>query len=88
MRMIPKAALDDLEVELPDLGTQKLIVEVDELARREYELVHKLADKKLEMMGLALLQRAQRLQAHENKAGSSGAQRNMPPGQQNKGASS
>ena len=34
LRMIPKACLDDLEVELPDLDTQRLIVEIDALARR------------------------------------------------------
>ena len=32
LRMIPKACLDDLEVELPDLDTQRLIVEIDALA--------------------------------------------------------
>jgi hypothetical protein len=63
MRMIPKAALDDLEVELPDLGTQKLIVELDALARHEHELAYELADKKLELMGFALLQQAQRAQS-------------------------
>ena len=61
MRMIPKAALDGLEVELPDLGTQKLISELDALARRERELAHELADKKFEMMSLALLHQAQRI---------------------------
>lgn len=88
MRMIPKAALDNLEVELPDLGTQKLIVEVDALARREHELTHELADKKFELVGFALLHRAQRLQPQVNKAGSSGAQRSMPSSHQDKGASS
>jgi len=70
MRMIPKAALDDLEVELPDLNTQKLIAELDVLARREHELAHELADKKFELMGLALLQQARKMptQSNNNKA--------------------
>jgi hypothetical protein len=60
LRMIPKACLDDLEVELPDLDTQKLIVEIDTLARHEHALAYRLADKKLELMSFALLTRARK----------------------------
>ncbi len=59
IRMIPKAALDELEVELPDLKTQKLITELDALARRERDLARKLADRKFELAGLALLKHTQ-----------------------------
>jgi hypothetical protein len=57
MRMIPKASIDALEIELPDLATQKLIVEIDTLARREHALAHQLADKKRELTNFALLAR-------------------------------
>ena len=46
MRMIPKASIDALEIELPGLATQRLIVEIDALARREQALAHELADQK------------------------------------------
>jgi hypothetical protein len=68
-RMIPKACLDDLEVELPDLDTQRLIAEIDALARREYTLAHQLADKKLELTSFALLQQVRKAQLHHNGAG-------------------
>jgi hypothetical protein len=58
LRMIPKACLDNLEVELPDFGTQRLIVEIHALARREHTLAHQLADKKLELTSFALLRQA------------------------------
>lgn len=54
IRMITKAALDDLEVELPSISKQELIVEVDALARREHQLTRELADKRLEMVALTL----------------------------------
>jgi hypothetical protein len=69
MRMIPKACLDDLQVELPDLHTQKLIVEIDALARREQALAHELADKKLELTRFALLTQVRKAQPHANGAG-------------------
>jgi hypothetical protein len=64
LRMIPKGCLDNLEVELPDLDTQKLIVEIDTLARREHALAYRLADKKLELMSFALLTQARKAQLH------------------------
>jgi hypothetical protein len=64
IRMIPKAVLEDLELELPDLGTQRLITELEWLARRERELTHELADRKLELMELALLERAREPRSH------------------------
>ena len=45
MRMIPKACLEDLDVPLPDLATQRLIAEIDALSRRESELLIQLAEK-------------------------------------------
>lgn len=43
LRMIPMAALEDLDIALPDLLTQKRIVELDALARREGQLLRRLA---------------------------------------------
>jgi hypothetical protein len=71
LRMIPKACLDNLEVELPDLGTQRLIVEIDALARREHTLTHQLADKKLELTSFALLQQVRKAQLRAMTTGCS-----------------
>ena len=51
LRMIPKSCLDNLEVTVPDLETQRLIVEIDLLARRERELMNQLAEKKKDING-------------------------------------
>lgn len=80
IRMIPKACLDDLEVAVPDLETQRLIVEIDSLARREHALARQLADKKLELTSFALLRQARNAQPHGNGAGRSVARRQKPGG--------
>jgi hypothetical protein len=69
LRMIPKSFLDDLEVPLPDLATQRLIVELHSLARRECALSQRLAEKKLEFTNFVLLQQARQAQPHSNGAG-------------------
>jgi restriction endonuclease S subunit len=46
LRMIPMAALGDLEIALPDLQTQKRIVELDILARQEGQLLRQLAARR------------------------------------------
>jgi hypothetical protein len=46
LRMISKASLDNIEVPVPDLETQSLILEVASLSARESSLLHALADKK------------------------------------------
>lgn len=55
IQMIRKTDLDELEIDLPDLATQRLIVEIDALARREQTLLRQLADKKFQLTGSALL---------------------------------
>ncbi len=80
LRMIPKACLDDLEVELPELSTQRLIVEIDGLARREHALANRLADKRLELMSFALLSQARKAQLHANGAGPLAARQTSNPG--------
>ena len=43
LRMIPMAALEDLDIAVPDLQTQRRIVELDALARQEGQLLRRLA---------------------------------------------
>jgi hypothetical protein len=79
LRMIPKQCLDDLEVPVPDLPTQRLIVEIDALARRERALTLQLADKKLELTRFALLRQVRSVQPHGHEAGQSVARRTRNP---------
>ena len=46
MTVIGKAALDDLQVPLPDLATQKRIVALADLSNKEQKLMRELAEKK------------------------------------------
>jgi len=69
LRMIPKGCLDDLEVPLPDLPTQKLVVEIDSLARHERALTQQLAAKKLKLTSFALLEQVRKAQPQGNGAG-------------------
>lgn len=58
LRMIPKSSLDDLEIDLPDLKTQREIVEIDALATLEHELSSLAAEKKHQLISHLLVQRA------------------------------
>lgn len=60
LRMIPKRCLDELEIAVPDLEIQKRIAAVDALARHERDLTIRLAEKKLELTGSALLAQVQK----------------------------
>lgn len=60
LKVIPKPCLDELEVLVPDLATQRLVVEIDALARREHALMRELADRKLELTRSALLRQVRR----------------------------
>jgi hypothetical protein len=80
MRLIPKNCLDELEVAVPDLATQRLIVEIDALARRERDLTHQLADKRQKLTEFALLQQARNAQPHGNGTGRLVAPRLTPKG--------
>ena len=46
IRMIPMAALENLEIPVPDLPKQKRIIELDALARQEGQLLRQLATLK------------------------------------------
>ncbi len=60
MRMIPRSSLDNLELDIPDLATQRMIVAVDALAERERELSQTAAETRRKMMTLILVERASR----------------------------
>ena len=61
IRMIPRSSLDDLELDVPDIATQKKIVAVDALAERERELSQLAAEARRRMMSLILVERANRM---------------------------
>jgi hypothetical protein len=54
LRMIPMAVLENLEIAVPDLPTQRRIVELDTLARREAQLLRRLAARREDLVSLIL----------------------------------
>lgn len=50
LRMIPMAALEDLQIPLPDVPTQKRIVAINALVRHETRLLRQLADRREELV--------------------------------------
>ena len=60
IRMVPKASLDDLNIDVPDLETQRRIVLIDTLAAREGVLMHLLSERKRELINQLLAERARR----------------------------
>jgi hypothetical protein len=54
MRMIAKLSLESLEISVPDIATQKHIVEIDGLARLEHQLTLDLAEKHRKLTALRL----------------------------------
>ncbi|MFA7585741.1 MAG: hypothetical protein WCY11_06025 [Novosphingobium sp.] len=54
LRMISKSSLENIEVPVPDIKTQVLIVQVGQLAARETALLHELADKRHTLSSLIL----------------------------------
>lgn len=71
IRMIPRSCLDDLELDIPDIETQRRIVAVDALAARELELSQRVAETRRKMMSLTLTERAGRMCAKTRKEGTS-----------------
>lgn len=55
-KMISKKMLEELELVLPDMPTQKAIVHVAYLARREREILLQLADKRQKLISTKLMQ--------------------------------
>lgn len=66
LRMVSKASLDDLQLDLPDLETQRLIVTVADLAAREAELMRQLATLKKDQTNRLLAEHAHRKQSSTN----------------------
>jgi hypothetical protein len=54
MRMVPKTGLDDLQIDVPDIKTQRQIVEIDALAERERTLAVLAAEKRKKLTTLIL----------------------------------
>jgi len=67
IRMIPRSSLDDLELDVPDIETQRRIVAVDALAERERELSQLAAETRRKMMSLILVERASRMRTRTRK---------------------
>jgi DNA helicase HerA-like ATPase len=59
--MIPRSSLDDLDLEIPDFGTQEKIVTIDALAERERALAMLVAETRRKMLSMILVERANRL---------------------------
>jgi excinuclease UvrABC nuclease subunit len=55
-KMVSKQAVEDLEVALPSLEKQKIIVELAMLSAREQTLLHTLADKREQYISTVLMQ--------------------------------
>jgi hypothetical protein len=60
VRMVSKSALDELQIDVPDLATQHRIGAAAALARREAVLAASLAEKQLTLTTLALANAAKR----------------------------
>ena len=54
LRMVPRSSLDTLDIDLPDLETQRKIVTIDALAERERALSVLAADKRRQLISLIL----------------------------------
>jgi restriction endonuclease S subunit len=61
IRMIPRSSLDDLNLEIPDIGTQEKIVAIDALAEQERALALLVAETRRKMLSMILVERANRL---------------------------
>lgn len=60
LRMVPRPSLDALELDIPDIETQRGVIAVDALAKRERDLTLLAADKRKQLTGLILAQRVKR----------------------------
>ena len=58
LRMIPRTAIDTLEIALPDVATQSRIVELHRLSRQEGELLRSLAERREQLSSIILAERA------------------------------
>jgi len=61
IRMIPRSSLDNLNLEIPDIGTQEKFVAIDALAEQERALALLVAETRRKMLSMILVERANRL---------------------------
>ncbi|NNH60329.1 restriction endonuclease subunit S [Rhizobium laguerreae] len=57
IRMIPKASIESLELEIPDVATQKKVAKIDALSRREAELAMELMEMRRQLIAYCLQSR-------------------------------
>ena len=69
LRMVPRSSLDALDIDVPDLETQRKIVAIDALAERERALVVLAADKRRQLTSLLLADRAKGLYTGTEREG-------------------
>lgn len=46
MPLVPKSAFEDMPIDIPDIATQRTIIELDNLLEKERSLLYKLQDKR------------------------------------------
>ncbi len=69
LRMIKREVLEKMPISIPDLATQKMVIEASRLSAREAALLRELAQKKEEFMSFTLLRQVRNAQLHGNEAG-------------------
>jgi hypothetical protein len=65
MPVVPKSALEDLEVDVPALRTQQTIIALDKLSKKERSLLHNLEQRRSELVRALCLQAAKQKIAKE-----------------------
>jgi restriction endonuclease S subunit len=66
MRMVPKSSLDELHIDIPNIATQRQIVEIDALAERERGLAILVAEKRRRLTSLILGEQAKSIRPGPN----------------------
>jgi len=64
MAVVPKSALEDLEVDIPSLRTQEAIVALEKLSAKERSLLQKLEQRRSELISAYCLQAAKQKRAN------------------------
>ena len=57
IRMVPRSSLDDLEIDIPDIATQRKVVAIDALAERERQLSILAAERRRRLTSMILADR-------------------------------
>ena len=65
IKMIPKAAFEELEVAIPPLATQRIIVELERLRQKEEHTMNRLADARKRLVNGIALRAAQESNSNE-----------------------